>query len=210
MDRRAMTSARRRPVAALATLVAGGVVLAACGSGGPSVASRVAQSASTTSTAPASTTTTTGSATTTTAPPTTTTTAVPANLQLVTYSGLTVEVPKDWPVYDLAADQRRCVRLDVHALYLGQQGPTPQCPATVIGHTDTAQIEPLDARTQGDAVAATKQQVLNGLNVRVDPTPQTSGAYTIVFTDLQLVAIVTVGNSPALDQQIVASFQHAR
>jgi len=201
-----MTSSRRRAVVALAALVGGGLVLAACGGGGPNVASQ--QSASTTSTS-AATTTTSRPTTTTTAPSTTTTTAVPATLQLVTYSGLTVEVPKDWPVYDLATDPHRCVRLDVHALYLGQQGPSPQCPASVIGHTDTAHVEPLNSNTQGDAVAATTPAVLNGLNVRVDPTPQTSGAYTVVFTDLQLVAVVTIGSTPALGQQIVASLQRA-
>ncbi len=201
-----MTSTRRRTVVALTALVTAGLTLAACGSGGPSVSS---QSASTTSTSAATTTTTTGATTTTTAPSTTTTTAVPANLQLVTYGGLTVEVPKDWPVYNLATDPSRCVRLDVHALYLGQQGQAPKCPATIVGHTDTAQIEPLNSQTQGDAVAATQSTVLNGLNVRVDPSPQTSGAYTVVFTDLHLVAVVTIGSGPALGQQIVASF-HAQ
>ena len=203
-----MTSSRRRPAVALAAVVASGLVLAACGGGGPNVASQ--QSGSTTSTSAASTTTTTsGATTTTTAPTTTSTSAVPAGLQVVPYSGLTLEVPKDWPVYDLSADPHRCVRVDVHALYLGEQGSAPQCPATVVGHTDAAQVEPLNSRTQGNAVPATKATVLNGLNVRVDPSPQTSGAYTVVFTDLQLVAIVTIGSNPALDQQIVASLQRA-
>jgi hypothetical protein len=178
----------------------GALLLAACGGGGPNIASRVHQSASTTTTAIPSTTT----------APTTSTTAVPANLQRVTYNGLALEVPKDWPVYNLATDQSRCVRLDVHALYLGQEGQAPQCPAHVLGHTDTAQIEPLNARVQGgDAAVATKPDVLNGLSVRVDPNPTTSGAFTIVFPDLQLVAIVTIGDTPALAQQIVSSFQHA-
>jgi hypothetical protein len=206
MGRLAMNRTRRGTVVALAATVVGGLALAACGSGGPNVAS---QSASTTSTSTAASTTTTTGVTTTTSAPTTTTTAVPAGLQLVAFSGLTVEVPKDWPVYDLSKDPSRCVRLDMHALYLGQQGPAPQCPATVVGHTDTVQIEPLNAQTQGDAIAATKPMVLNGLNVRVDPSPQTSGAYTVVFTDLHLVAVVTIGSGPALGQQIVASFQHA-
>ena len=208
MDQRALMSSRRRPVVALVALVTGGLVLAACGSGGPNVASQ--QSSSTTSTSPASTTTTTGGATTTTTAPTTTsTTPVPAGLQRVTYNGLAVEVPKDWPVYQLATDPHRCVRVDMHALYVGQQGAAPQCPATVVGHTEAAQIEPLNAQTQGDAVAATRPTTLNGLNVRVDPTPQTSGAYTVVFTDLQLVAVVTIGSTPAVADQIVASVRHA-
>ncbi len=208
MNRNAMSASRRRTCVALAALVSGGLVLVACGSGGPSVSAQQGAGTTSTSTA-ASTTTTTGATTTTTGPSTTTTTAVPANLQLVSYRGLTVEVPKDWPVYDLAADPHRCVRLDVHALYLGQQGSAPQCPATVVGHTDTAQLEPLNSQTQGDAVAATKPGVLNGLSIKVDPSPQTSGAYTVVFTDLQLVAVVTIGSAPTVDQQIVASFQRA-
>ena len=187
----------------LGVTVVASVVLAACGSSGPSVST--GQAASTTTTSVSSTTTT---STTAPSPTTTPTTAVPANLQQVSYQGLVFEVPKAWPVYPLANDPTRCVRFDMNAVYLGQEGPTPKCPANPIGHTDTVQVAPVDAQTQGLTTPATQMTTLNGLAVRVDPTATADGAYTIVFPSLQLVAVVTTA-TPALDQQIVASFQHA-
>jgi len=186
-----------------ATVVAA-VALAACGSSGSSVSA--GQAASTTSTSVASTTTTTSS----TAPSATTTptTAVPANLQQVSYQGLVFEVPKAWPVYPLASDPARCVRYDMNAVYLGQEGPTPKCPANPIGHTDTVQVAPINSQTQSLTTPATQPTTLNGLAVKVDPNATSNGAYTIVFPSLQLVAVVTI-STPATDQQIVASFQHA-
>jgi hypothetical protein len=160
------------------------------------------QAASTTSTSVSSTTT-----TSTTAPSVTTTptTAVPANLQQVSYQGLVFEVPKAWPVYPLANDPTRCVRYDMNAVYLGQEGPTPQCPANPIGHTDTVQVAPINSQTQSLTTPATQPTTLNGLAVKVDPSATSNGAYTIVIPSLNLVAVVTTG-TPATDLQIVSSF----
>jgi hypothetical protein len=187
-------------------LVAGAALLAACG-GGPSVG--VGQSASTTTSSTPTSSTSAPSTTTTTAPTTTTTVGVPANFQRITFNGLAVAVPKTWPVYTLATDPTRCVRLDLNAAYLGQEGQTPNCPARQIGHTDTVQVEPLNARSQPDAATATQAETVNGLNARVNPNATTAGDITLVFPDLQLVAIVTFGQSPALALQILQTFQHA-
>jgi hypothetical protein len=201
-----MTTARLR-IVATAAILAGGAALAACGGSGPSVASRVHQSGSTTTSSTGSTTTTTGSTTTT--APTTTTTTNAATAQRVSYAGLVFGVPTGWPVYDLASDQSRCVRLDAHAVYLGQQGSTARCPAHAFGHTESVQVEPLNARAQTDAALATQAETLNGLRVTVDPHGETSGALTAVFPDQGLVVVVTYANSAALAEQILASFQHA-
>ena len=194
---------RLRLVVPGATVVAA-VALAACGSSGPSVSA--GQAASTTSTSVASSTTTTS--TTTPSATTTPTTAVPANLQQLSYQGLVFEVPKAWPVYNLASDPTRCVRYDQNAVYLGQQGPTPKCPANPIGHTDTVQVAPINSQTQSLTTPATQATTINGLAAKVDPNATTNGAYTIVFPSLQLVAVVTI-STPPMDLQIVASFQHA-
>ena len=204
MTRRAPFSNRGGLVVAL---VAGAGLLAACGSGGPSVG--VGQSASTTTSSTPTSSTSAPSTTTTTAPPTPTTVGVPPNFQRVAFNGLAVGVPKSWPVYTLATDPTRCVRLDLNAAYLGQEGQTPNCPARQIGHTDTVQIEPLNARSQPDAATATQAETVNGLNARVNPNATTAGDITVVFPDLQLVAVVTFGQSPALALQIVQTFQHA-
>ena len=189
----------------VAATVIGAVALAACGSSSPSVSARPRQSASTTTSSTPST-----STTSTTTPSSTTspTTAVPANLQQVSYQGLVFEVPKAWPVYTLANDPSRCVRYDVNAVYLGQEGPTPQCPAHPIGHTDTVQVAPINAQTQSLTAPATQDATLNGLSVRQDPNATANGAYTIVVPSLQLVAVVTTA-TPATDLQIAGSFQHA-
>ncbi|HJP66346.1 MAG TPA: hypothetical protein VKA30_08595, partial [Actinomycetota bacterium] len=63
----------------------------------------------------------------------------------VTYRGATFDVPAGWPVYRLGPRSTRCVRFDVHAVYLGRQGRQPDCPAKLIGRTDAVQVEPLDA-----------------------------------------------------------------
>jgi hypothetical protein len=186
--------------AIVATAIAA-VVFAACGSSGPSVAARPGQSATTSSSVTSTTVTTAPSAT-------TPTTAVPANLQQVSFQGLVFEAPKTWPVYTLSTDPTRCVRYDMNAVYLGQEGPTPSCPANPIGHLDTVQVAAINTQTQSLTTPATQATTLNGLSVRVDPNAMTDGAFTIVFPSLQLVAIVTT-HTVATDEQIVASFHHA-
>jgi len=200
----------RRSFVALAATLAAGIALAACGGGsGPSVASpgsRGRQTVTTATTAPASTTT---SVPTTLAPATTTpTTAVPAGEQLVTYSGLQFEVPSSWPVYQLSSDPNRCVRFDTHAVYVGAEGPAPQCPATLVGRTEAVQVEPLNPQSQ-PAQLATTSQTLNGLTVRVDPNAATNAADTIVFPDQGVVAIITFRSAPTVAAQILSSFQRA-
>lgn len=134
---------------------------------------------------------------------------MPTNGQRVTYNGLQFTVPTSWPVYSLASDPNRCVRLDQNAVYLGQEGQTPQCPSRVIGHTETVQVQPLNTASQSLSALATQTQTLNGLNVRVDPNAATSGAFTVAFPDQGVVATITFRNTTVLAAQILQSFQHA-
>jgi len=60
----------------------------------------------------------------------------------ITYRGITVAVPRSWPVYDLAEQPSRCVRLDRHAVYLGTPGANQACPAHLIGRTETITLQP--------------------------------------------------------------------
>jgi hypothetical protein len=198
----------RRAARALTLTTVGVLALAACGSGsGPSIstpggrADQAATSTTSSTTTPAST-----STTSTTLP---TTTTAPSNLQVVTEGGLRFSVPADWPVYTLASDPHRCVRLDQHAVYLGQEGPTPMCPALVVGRTETVQVEALNAASQTANTIATQAEIVNGLNARVDPNAQIAGAFTVVFPDQNLVATITFSRSSLLANQIFQSFQHA-
>ena len=195
----------------------GGLLLAACGGGsGPSVSSpgargrQTASSSTSTSTSTSTTSSTLPSATTTTTtaatPPTT---SGPNTAQKVTFGGVQFGVPVGWPVYTLASDPTRCVRQDVHAVYLGQEGPSPSCPARLVGHTETVHVEPLNAKSQPQAARATQAEVSNGLNVRVDPADQIGGAVIAVFPDQQLVVTITFARSSAVADEILRSFAHA-
>src|SRR5689334_446833 len=68
----------------------------------------------------------------------------------VEYGGVRLDVPAAWPVYDLARDPTRCVRLDVHAVYLGRPGAAPACPARLLGRTEAVQVEPADPGSPAD------------------------------------------------------------
>ena len=195
----------------LAVAAFGALLLAACGGGsGPSVSTPGARGRQTAGTSTTSSTVASTSTTTTTATlPTPPTTSGPNTAQKVTFGGVQFGVPVGWPVYTLANDPTRCVRQDVHAVYLGQEGPSPSCPARLIGHTETVHVEALNAKSQPEAARATQPLVINGLNVSVDPAEQIAGAVTAVFPDQQLVVTITFARSSALADEIFHSFAHA-
>jgi Domain of unknown function (DUF1906) len=65
--------------------------------------------------------------------------------QTVRYRGAAFKLPASWPVYRLAADPSRCVRLDRRAVYLGRPGPDQRCPAHVVGRPRAILVEPTAA-----------------------------------------------------------------
>jgi Domain of unknown function (DUF1906) len=73
-------------------------------------------------------------------------------LQTVRYHGVSVRVPRPWPVFDLARHPQTCVRFNRHAVYFGTPGRQERCPAHAVGRTDAILISPLRA-TKGAPVA---------------------------------------------------------
>jgi hypothetical protein len=185
----------------LAALVAAlAIAAASCGgSDGPSISAEPDPSTTSSFPIPDDTTTTTAAVT-----PTTPTTGATVPGQ-VTYRGLTFTVPTDWPVHDLANEPNTCARTDQHAVYLGEQGPDADCPSRIVGQTDAFQLEQIDARSQLAADRATQASTINGIPVRIDPSPAPDGALTVVFTDQQVVAVLTIGNGRSIVDQILAS-----
>lgn len=76
---------------------------------------------------------------------------VAAPTKVVSYLGLQVQVPANWPVYRLDLHPSTCVRYDIHAVYLGTPGPDQQCPAHLVGRTQTVSIVPAIAPAAGTA-----------------------------------------------------------
>ena len=64
----------------------------------------------------------------------------------VDYRGYRVQVPAHWPVVDLAADPKACVRFDRSALYLGHPGDQSACPRRITGRRSGLWLQPLDRR----------------------------------------------------------------
>lgn len=82
-------------------------------------------------------------------------------LRVVHYRGVSVRVPRSWPVFDLAQDPQTCVRFDRHALYLGTPGRRERCPAQAVGRTDAILISPLHSN-QGAPSATASVLALEG------------------------------------------------
>jgi hypothetical protein len=113
----------------------------------------------------------------------------PPAWKLVRAYGVQVQVPSDWPVYMLAADTSRCVRVDVHAIYVGRQSASASCPARALGRTESVEISPID--TAASATAAAPPAITH---VLVQELPAVNAVVTVTF-----------GNDQALAQQIMST-----
>jgi Domain of unknown function (DUF1906) len=68
-----------------------------------------------------------------------------AQTRALHYRGSSFAVPAAWPVYRLAQDPNRCMRLDRRAVYLGEPSPEQRCPAHAVGRNRAILIEPTTA-----------------------------------------------------------------
>ncbi|GAA4673817.1 hypothetical protein GCM10023263_05660 [Phytohabitans rumicis] len=120
----------------------------------------------------------------------------------VTYRGLTVNVPRSWPVIDLAKTPKACVRFDRHAVYLGHPGSTQDCPARLIGKTEALLIEPIDAtsaRTAGTGVV----RVPAGKKAPASLESTADGAVSVAVEGAGVLVTATYGTDRAVVERIV-------
>jgi hypothetical protein len=130
--------------------------------------------------------------------------STPAATRSLSYQGLRLQVPAGWPVVDLTAAPRTCVRFDVHAVYLGHPGADQQCPQAARGLVDALLLEPLDA-----ASARTTPQP----SVRVPAggavpaaVPATTGhVTTLALTDAGVMLTVAYAPDPTAVSRILAT-----
>jgi hypothetical protein len=127
----------------------------------------------------------------------------------VTYGKARFDVPTSWPVYDLSTDAGRCVRFDQHAVYLGHQGPAASCPAHLLGRTETAQVEPLDARSQANLLPGAQTTTINGLPAAIQPFGQASNNTVASFATVGVVVTVTWSTDQGLAQHVLSTVRGA-
>ncbi len=130
--------------------------------------------------------------------------------QIVKFGGYTVSVPASWPVYNLNKDPRRCVRYDVHAVYLGTPGSDQNCPPRLVGRVDTVSIEgpAVQARKKiaGDrkAPAQTGQRALAPGTIVQDPDLH---ELALAMPDTAPRIDATYGTDPGTAEQMLATVQ---
>lgn len=125
--------------------------------------------------------------------------------KLVSYAGVELKVPAGWPVYDLAAEPTRCVRFDVHAVYLGVQGPDAICPAHAIGRSSAVQISRYTAATTRGLLLDPTPSTLGGQPVQASPYAAQSHTLTVAFPHLGVVVRASYGADRPLADSIVGS-----
>src|SRR5580658_6053898 len=79
-------------------------------------------------------------------------------MKTVVYHGYEFQVPASWPVYRLDQHPATCVRYDVHAVYLGTPGADMQCPAALVGRTQTVSLIPSATVAAGSGSATVDQR----------------------------------------------------
>jgi hypothetical protein len=132
------------------------------------------------------------------------TASVSGQWKQVEYRNILLDVPASWPVIDLAKNPRQCVLLNVHAVYLGHEGPDAQCPARAIGRTDAVQIETLDAQAQHQVLASPADATINGQEVVMEPDSATRSVVAS-FTGLGVTVLATYANDATTARHIVQS-----
>jgi Domain of unknown function (DUF1906) len=98
-------------------------------------------------------------------------------VKAISYRGYRFEVPRSWPLIDLAKHPEACVRFDVHAVYVGKPGADQDCPAWLLGATESVLIQPDGPRARrrttedpvADEITATAPRI--SVTATFDTTP---------------------------------------
>jgi hypothetical protein len=142
-----------------------------------------------------------------------------ARTKTVVYGGYEFQVPASWPVYQLDKDPRTCVRYDVHAVYLGTPGPDMQCPAGLIGRTQTLSFIPGTPAAAGSGSGSASQPEQPG-GTAIQRLPAVDGTVTQYATEDELQVSLgpaplgatvtgTYGTDPAVIQKVLDTLRPA-
>jgi hypothetical protein len=131
-------------------------------------------------------------------------------MKTVVYLGLEFRVPANWPVYRLDLRPSTCVRYDIHAVYLGMPGPAEQCPAHLVGRTQTVSVVP--AAALGSQPGMTGGTVVGNLTavhaaLVQDPQQHVFRVAVGAATASAATVVATYGASPAMAEQVLASLR---
>jgi hypothetical protein len=140
--------------------------------------------------------------------------------KIISYGGYELSVPADWPVYRLDRDPTRCVRYDVHAVYLGTPGASQRCPAGLIGRTQTVSVIPgavAAAGPEGVTYQRAQPGVTGGTQVKTLPAVGAAIVQNGQLHEFRMTlgaprggatVVATYGDKPAAAEQVLTSLRH--
>jgi hypothetical protein len=150
------------------------------------------------------------------------TTGTKTAMKTVVYHGYEFQVPASWPVYRLDQHPTTCVRYDVHAVYLGTPGADMQCPAGLVGRTQTVSLIPsatvaagsgsatVDQRQQPDGLGGTEVRALPAVRGAVTQNPDEHELrVTLGAASLGATVLATYGTDPAVVEQVLGTLRAA-
>jgi Domain of unknown function (DUF1906) len=89
----------------------------------------------------------------------------------VAFLGYKFQVPRSWPVIDLATHQRTCVRFDRTALYLGTPGRNENCPASGAGRpAGSVLVQPAAATAPARSIENPVDHLITATDARIRVT----------------------------------------
>jgi hypothetical protein len=143
-------------------------------------------------------------------------------MKTVVYHGYEFQVPASWPVYRLDQHPTTCVRYDVHAVYLGTPGANMQCPAGLVGRTQTVSVIPsttvaagsgsatVDQRQQPDGLGGTEVQALPAVRGAITQSPaEHELRVALGAASLGATVLATYGTDPAVVEQVLGTLRAA-
>ncbi len=149
-------------------------------------------------------------------------TAEKAAMKTVVYHGYEFQIPASWPVYRLDQHPATCVRYDVHAVYLGTPGANMQCPAGLVGRTQTVSVIPSAtvAAGSGSEITDQREQPDGVAGTELRPLPAVRGAVTLNASQHELrvalgaaslgtTVLATYGTDPAVVEQVLGTLRAA-
>jgi len=143
-------------------------------------------------------------------------------MKTVVYHGYEFQVPASWPVYRLERHPTTCVRYDVHAVYLGTPGANMQCPAGLVGRTQTVSVIPsttvaagsgsttVDQRQQPDGLGGTEVRALPAVRGAITQSPaEHELRVALGAASLGATVLATYGTDPAVVEQVLGTLRAA-
>lgn len=121
----------------------------------------------------------------------------------VSYRGVVVPVPVTWPVVDLVAEPRACVRADVHAVYVGTPGADQDCPPGLLGRVGTVLLQPVPDELPFGAVTVSPGRIPEPTRAQV-----TAGEVVGVVDGSDVLLRITLepdGTLPDVGELVVTS-----